>query len=102
MRDVAQLDPAVQPVLGEQVRGTGGEGSIPATGAGVLMMWFPSLWAFRAGKVESYGATYWDLASIGAGSVAFGENTRASGANSFAANLATTSSPNSIRRRANR
>jgi hypothetical protein len=74
------------------VRGTAGTGSLPATGAGVRMMWFPSLWAFRAGKVESFGATYWDLASIGEGSVAFGENTRASGNNSFAAGLTTTAS----------
>ena len=74
------------------VRGTAGTGSIPATGAGVRAMWFPSLWAFRAGKVESFGAAYWDLASIGAGSAAFGENTRASGSNSFAANLTTTAS----------
>jgi hypothetical protein len=74
------------------VRGTAGAGGIPATGAGVRMMWFPGLWAFRAGKVESFGAGYWDLASIGAGSAAFGENTRASGSNSFAANLATTAS----------
>ncbi|HET7462424.1 MAG TPA: tail fiber domain-containing protein [Longimicrobium sp.] len=74
------------------VRGTGGSGQLPATGAGVRMMWFPKVWAFRAGKVESFGATYWDLSSIGSGSAAFGENTRASGANSFAANLTTTAS----------
>ncbi|MDB4948603.1 MAG: Head domain of trimeric autotransporter adhesin [Gemmatimonadetes bacterium] len=72
------------------VGGTAGSGSIPASGAGVRTMWFPSMWAFRAGKVESFGAAYWDLSQIGAGSAAFGENTRASGANSFAANLATT------------
>jgi hypothetical protein len=74
------------------VRGTAGSGSLPATGAGVRMMWFPSLYAFRAGKVESFGSSYWDLASIGAGSAAFGENTRASGSNSFAANLTTIAS----------
>ena len=74
------------------VRGTADVGSIPATGAGVRMMWFPSMWAFRAGKVDSFGSTYWDLANIGYGSVALGENVRASGANSFAANLATTAS----------
>jgi hypothetical protein len=74
------------------VRGTAGEGSIPATGAGVRMMWFPSLWAFRVGKVDSFGETYWDLSNIGVGSVALGENVRASGNNSFAANLATTAS----------
>jgi hypothetical protein len=74
------------------VRGTAGSGLIPATGAGVRMMWFPNLWAFRAGKVESSGSAYWDLANVGAGSAAFGENARASGANSFAANLTTTAS----------
>jgi hypothetical protein len=74
------------------VRGTAGAGSLPATGAGVRMMWFPNLYAFRVGKVDSFGSTYWDLASIGTGSVGMGENVRASGNNSFAANLATTAS----------
>ncbi|HEX6909540.1 MAG TPA: tail fiber domain-containing protein [Longimicrobium sp.] len=74
------------------VRGTVDVGSIPATGAGVRMMWFPTLYAFRAGKVDSFGSTYWDLANIGYGSIGLGENVRASGANSFAANLATTAS----------
>lgn len=74
------------------VRGTAGTGSIPATGTGVRMMWFPSLWAFRAGKVDSFGSTYWDLANVGQGSIGLGENVRASGNNSFAANLATTAS----------
>ncbi|HEX6750737.1 MAG TPA: tail fiber domain-containing protein [Longimicrobium sp.] len=72
--------------------GTSGTGSIPATGAGVRMMWFPNKYAFRAGSVSSFGATYWDLGSVGTGSAAFGENTRASGAGSFAAGLATTAS----------
>lgn len=74
------------------VRGAETVGSLPATGAGVRMMWFPGLYAFRVGKVDSFGSTYWDLASIGSGSVAMGENTRASGDQSFAANLATTAS----------
>lgn len=74
------------------VRGTLDAGSLPATGAGVRMMWFPSRYAFRAGQVESFGAAYWDLAQIGYGSAAFGQNTRASGAQSFAAGLATTAS----------
>ena len=74
------------------VRGTAAVGSLPATGAGIRMMWFPSKYAFRAGKVDSFGATYWDLASIGDGSIGLGENVRASGNNSFAANLATTAS----------
>ncbi|MBV9108081.1 MAG: tail fiber domain-containing protein [Gemmatimonadetes bacterium] len=72
--------------------GTSGTGTIPATGAGVRMMWFPKLYAFRAGLVNSFGAAYWDLTNIGAGSVAFGENTKASGDHSFAANLTTTAS----------
>lgn len=74
------------------VQGTEDVGEPPATGAGVRMMWFPSRFAFRAGKVASFGSNYWDLYNIGYGSVAFGENARASGNNSFAANLATTAS----------
>ena len=74
------------------VKGTAATGTIPETGAGVRLMWYPSKWALRAGKVESFGATYWDDASIGNGSVALGENTRASGNYSLAANLATTAS----------
>ncbi|MEW5926894.1 MAG: tail fiber domain-containing protein [Gemmatimonadota bacterium] len=76
------------------VRGTGNTGDIPATGEGVRMMWFPGRWAFRAGKVESFGSSYWDLSSVGFGSVAFGENTRAVGNNSFAAGLTTRASGN--------
>lgn len=72
------------------VRGETGAGVIPATGAGVRMMWFPARYAFRAGKVDEFGATYWDLANVGSGSAAFGENTRASGSNSFVAGFATT------------
>jgi len=74
------------------VRGTAGSGTLPATGSGVRLMWFPNLYALRAGKVDSFGSTYWDLSNIGTGSVGLGENVRASGANSFAANLATTAS----------
>lgn len=76
------------------VRGTANTGDIPATGTGVRMMWFPARWAFRAGKVESFGSTYWDLSSVGFGSAAFGENTRAVGNNSFAAGLTTTATGN--------
>jgi hypothetical protein len=74
------------------VRGTQDVGSIPATGSGVRMMWFPTLYALRAGKVDSFGSAYWDLANVGYGSIGLGENVRASGNNSFAANLATTAS----------
>lgn len=77
---------------GFYVQGTSGTGVLPISGAGVRMMWFPNLYAFRAGVVNSFGATYWDLANIGAGSTAFGENTLASGADAFAANLASTAS----------
>jgi hypothetical protein len=74
------------------VRGVEDVGSLPATGAGVRMMWFPGRFAFRAGRVHDSGSTYWDLANIGYGSVAFGENARASGSNSVAMGLATTAS----------
>jgi hypothetical protein len=74
------------------VRGTASVGSIAATGSGVRFLWYPGKWALRAGKVDSFGATYWDDASVGTGSIALGENVRASGNNSFAANLATTAS----------
>lgn len=74
------------------VRGTPEVGEIPAEGTGVRMMWFPARWAFRAGKVDSFGSTYWDLKDIGTGSVAMGTNTRARGANSVALGWATTAS----------
>jgi len=66
------------------VAGTANTGGVPVTGAGIRMMWVPAKWAFRAGKVDGNGSAYWDYANLGVGSVAFGENTRASGANSFA------------------
>src|SRR5690606_31054580 len=66
------------------VQGTEDVGEPPATGAGVRMMWFPSRFAFRAGKVASFGSNYWDLYNIGYGSVAFGENARASRNNAAA------------------
>jgi len=74
------------------VGGTVDVGTIPTTGTGVRLMWFPGRYGLRAGKVDSFGSTYWDLANIGYGSVGLGENVRASGNNSFAANLATTAS----------
>lgn len=74
------------------VGGASANGQVPVTGAGSRMMWYPGKYAFRAGSVSSFGATYWDEINIGAGSAAFGDNPRASGANSFAAGLATTAS----------
>jgi hypothetical protein len=69
-----------------------GAGGVPAEGAGSRVMWFGGKAAFRAGNVGSFGSAYWDLAQLGFGSTAFGQNTRASGNYSFAANLATTAS----------
>ncbi|HEX6373455.1 MAG TPA: tail fiber domain-containing protein [Longimicrobium sp.] len=69
-----------------------GAGGVPVEGAGSRVMWYGGKAAFRAGNVGSFGAAYWDLASLGFGSTAFGQNTRASGNYSFAANLATTAS----------
>jgi hypothetical protein len=69
-----------------------GAGGVPVTGSGSRVMWYGGKAAFRAGNVGSFGSTYWDLASLGFGSTAFGQNTRASGNYSFAANLATTAS----------
>lgn len=74
------------------VSGTQATGAVPTTGAGSRLMWYPGKWAFRVGKVDSFGATYWDESNIGTGSIGLGENVRASGNNSFAANLATTAS----------
>jgi hypothetical protein len=72
------------------VGGTSGNGTTPASGAGVRMMWVPSKSALRAGRVDTFGATYWDDANIGDASAAFGWNTRAPGAYSFAAGQSTT------------
>jgi hypothetical protein len=72
---------------GFAVTGTLNSGALPATGAGTRMVWWPGRAAFRAGHVRGGGSSYWDLANIGVGSVAFGENTRASGNNSVAMGL---------------
>jgi hypothetical protein len=67
---------------------TGG-GAPPATGPGARMMWYPQKAAFRAGFVFD---TQWDEASIGPYSVAFGQDTTASGVNSTALGLGATAS----------
>jgi hypothetical protein len=51
------------------VTGTYGSGSIPATGAGARMMFYPKKAAFRAGIV---GGPSWDDVNIGEGSTALG------------------------------
>ncbi|NBC87612.1 MAG: hypothetical protein GVY25_15610, partial [Bacteroidetes bacterium] len=74
--------------------------SIPATGAGARLMWYPAKAAFRAGRVFDNtaigfgvdGRTFWDPANVGNYSVAFGNNTTASGEVSFAAGINTVAS----------
>jgi hypothetical protein len=56
-------------------------GSIPESGAGKRLMWYPGKFAFRAGRVSG---TQWDDIYVGEGSVAMGENTTAQGAYSAA------------------
>jgi hypothetical protein len=55
--------------------GTFNGGALPASGAGIRLMWVPARYAFRAGKVSG---TQWDMASIGDGSVAIGNDPIAS------------------------
>ena len=50
--------------------------SIPATGAGTRMMWYPAKGAFRVGNVDG---SQWDATNVGFLSVALGRNTKASG-----------------------
>lgn len=69
--------------------------SIPATGAGTRMMWYPAKAAFRAGHVDNFfgdGAVEWDASNIGRTSVAFNYNSTASGPHSFAAGTKTIAS----------
>ncbi len=58
-------------------------GVTPASGTGTRMMWIPAKAAFRAGSVTG---TQWDNANVGTNSVAFGQNSTASGVNSAAFN----------------
>ncbi len=62
-------------------RGTLGTGNIPASGAGVRMMWHPAKAAFRVGEV---GDVVWNDNNIGINSIAFGFNTLGAGAYSTA------------------
>lgn len=57
-------------------------GQPPVSGAGTRMMWYPNKAALRAGSVTG---THWDKDSIGAYSVAFGMNAKASGISTFVA-----------------
>jgi trimeric autotransporter adhesin len=70
-------------------RGAFNRGTIPVTGAGVRLMWYPRKAAFRAGYVEG---ERWNDASIGYYSVATGYNTTASGDGSTSMGYSTTAS----------
>jgi len=60
--------------------------TIPATGAGTRLMWWPEKAAFRAGRVfddsDTFagvdGRQFWNDTNVGAYSVALGQNTKAS------------------------
>lgn len=71
--------------------GTYGNGTLPATGAGTRMMWYPNKAAFRAGSVNG---SQWDDGSIGNYSTALGFNTIASGEASTALGHELTASGN--------
>jgi hypothetical protein len=59
--------------------------TIPATGIGTRLMWWPEKAALRAGTVGSFGdGSQWDPANIGIHSVAFGSDTKANGAGAMA------------------
>ncbi len=63
------------------------QGTIPASGAGARMMWYPKKRAFRVGSAIG---TEWDDANIGLYSTAMGSNTTASGLYSTAMGRETT------------
>lgn len=69
--------------------GTLGSGTLPATGGGTRMMFYPNKAAFRAGEVTG---TQWDDIVIGIHSIATGYNTTASGDYSTAMGTNTTAS----------
>ena len=74
---------------GFAVTGTILTGTIPASGDGVRLMWYPAKAAFRAGRAASGG---WDDASIGRYSSALGVSTTASGDAATALGSGTTAS----------
>ncbi|KPJ85734.1 hypothetical protein AMJ57_01960 [Parcubacteria bacterium SG8_24] len=73
---------------------TGSQGETPTAGSGPRLMWVPSKYALRAGYA---GSSSWDDGNIGSYSVAFGNDTRASGFYSFAGgNTSTATSTNAF------
>jgi hypothetical protein len=69
--------------------GKNGFSTIPATGEGVRLMWYPGKVAFRVGFC---GGTQWDDVNVGNSSIAMGYNTIASGYTSTAMGYSTTAS----------
>jgi hypothetical protein len=63
-------------------------GSIPASGPGSRLMWYPGKSAFRAGRT----ANHWDDANIGLSSAVLGQSSTASGDYSVALGLNATAS----------
>ena len=74
---------------GFAVTGTFGSGTIPTSGPGQRIMWYPGKAAFRVGSIFS---DQWDDANIGVVSFAMGNSTIASGSNSTAMGFLTTAS----------
>jgi hypothetical protein len=66
-----------------------GTGTIPTTGGGTRMMWYPAKGAFRAGGVSG---TEWDDANVGQYSIALGYRITASAYGSTALGFATSAS----------
>lgn len=69
----------LRPDGGVLAEGTHSVGTVPASGTGVRMMWYPAKAAFRAGQVDARSAAAWDEANVGEHSAALGLNTVASG-----------------------
>lgn len=61
---------------GFAITGTLGVGTIPASGSGTRLMWYPGKAAFRVGQATGDN---WDNANVGSGSFASGRFTKASG-----------------------
>jgi hypothetical protein len=53
---------------------TGTNGGVAFSGAGTRFMWVPSSGAVRGGALTAFNPTAWDAASVGAYSVAFGQD----------------------------
>jgi hypothetical protein len=70
--------------------GSFGNNAIPKQGNGTRLMWYPGSAAFRAGRVDDQ----WNDGNVGLYSVAFGQNTEASGDHSAAMGQETTAATN--------